>query len=1845
MALIAEAFVAIRPDFSSFAADLRTQLPREIAKVGAEHRKISLIPVLDSQALGVVREQLAGLRAPTVFVEALIDDASLVKARQTLSTLAEPIFVPIIPVLDIADEAAIRTRLESITATVKVDALVNPATTAAVGKQVQEEIRAGAAAAGAGAAAAAGGVATVGGGILEDPEAIRRKTETDLRDRQQRLVKAVDARIAAELALAELEGKEETDAANALRRLELAQEDEAIARDRVTRAEETLARATNDVAALRARQAQFGGSPLAAGAAAATAGAARAQASTLGLSKESIAALQNRVEAELGASSAAIQKVTAAETSLRDSGIAVDKAQRALAAAEALEAEVLADQTLSLEARLASSARVVELEARLASALEKEVIRRNALLRTQALASSSTTAGVVLGANEAQQAADARVAQLAASAQSRLNESRTQESLAGGRLSPRAARQAVQDAAKLEEQLALEVASIRKQEQSATVQADREHLAKQRQILEIAHQQAADARIVAEQNRIAGGVASARVSVPAAEKTLGTKAAIGNTQAVAARVLLLNEEIAALQNRLTQAALGQSAASKEQIAATLGKISAYQKEVTELNVLIQRTEGAAAAQFELAQASAVADRQFSQARRGVFAASLGFAGFRGAVLASSAPFLAATVAITAFGKALQTTAELQKQLLTFAAVAGATGDQMKRVGALARQLGADITLPATSSVDAAVALTELSKAGLSLQDSMQAARGTLQLAAAASISASDAAQLSASVLNQYSLAGSKASKVTDVLAGASIAAQGSISDFGQGFKSLGAVAATAGVTLQQSAALLAELGKAGLAGADGGTAIRTFLQRLVPESKPAREAMADLGVKLDRTKTVGQQLPQVIAEFTNGLEKLTPIARQDALNKIFGSRGIRAATIIFNQGADGLINMTNQLSKSGYAADLTEARMKGLAGAVDALGSSGSTLATTLGQYATPALTSVVHAATTLINTLSDVAQGLKPVADTIGDIFNAIPGGNDFIAQLGLIAAAGLGVGKVFDRIKISRAEAKGQAITDANQQILALGKVEAAVDRVTVALKEQSIAAETTAKVFVGATAEQIAAEFGLASAITKSNTALETQGGLAANAGRRAGLLSGGLGRGGALALTGGIAASIAGDKIGGPAGQALSTTGQLATFGFVAGGVPGAVAGTAAGLVASALSISRGHEKAEFQKVKDEWNKMTPQEQRLTINADPKRWTAMISFFDLTVKQIKVKPTLTADALRPDEGVAGPTGTGLTPQIQKILAAQRSITQVGPAARIQLEIARAQASGDTEQLRKAFQHQLELDNINIKRLDDELKKGVTKERGKEIVKSLTAYLNDKKQMQDAIKDLLGKSSDFDPRLAAANLLSTQAQGTKSLVDDLSAAEAIYQAQVARLRALRASGKATKEEIAQALIDVASANNDIIAKRNAIADQAKQVAEDRTQAEQNRLEIAAQQADHRGKAEAALIAFLKAQIVKAKGNTLAVQAAQKALADEQQTQTQALAQSRSLREQLQDQIIQNQLAAADLTPSNTDNKRVLNRQLGILTGRLNEEIAIANEVKKKSGAASDAYIAAKIEVQKVRGQITGVKQALKGLTGGDSGFSLNDLFKASIDQFNQFAGNIASRSGLFTAGDVRGTFAGQILSQGDMIKKATQDTTKSIRDSGAEIAKAITDSSSKVADANKRLFVLPGKNPGLLQKGNIDLLHRKIAHNPDGSISTVKSFSVGVDGREVLLPSVINGRVVSQAAAIKNFQKTGQNLGTFSSTAAATAYAKRLHKQQENYYMGMGSRDPVADAVTQTSTAQLSESQKQTGLLGEILSSIRGGGQSTARGGPRPRDPIGPANFASAAHKLAHVTRSGT
>lgn len=327
--------------------------------------------------------------------------------------------------------------------------------------------------------------------------------------------------------------------------------------------------------------------------------------------------------------------------------------------------------------------------------------------------------------------------------------------------------------------------------------------------------------------------------------------------------------------------------------------------------------------------------------------------------------IAAGIGLT---KAVKSAASFQTELNLMQAVSGATGDQMQRISRLALALGKDIRLPATSAQDAAVGMTELAKGGLSVAESMRAARGTLQLAAAGNIDVASAAGISANALNAFALGGQAAGHVADLLAGAANASTGEVIDFAEGLQYAGSAAHAAGQDIDLTVAALAEMANAGLSGSVAGSSLAGALRALQAPSAKASEAIKKFGLNVYDAHGNMRPLDDIAQTFTDHLGGLTQKQQNATLATIFGSRAVQAARIVFLGGRDALDKYRDRVARTGNAQRLAESRTKGFGGALQALQSNAETLGIQIGLKLLPVLTHAARRLSDFIDFLDTLA-------------------------------------------------------------------------------------------------------------------------------------------------------------------------------------------------------------------------------------------------------------------------------------------------------------------------------------------------------------------------------------------------------------------------------------------------------------------------------------------------------------------------------------------------------------------------------------------------------------------------------------------------------------------------------------------------------------------------------------------------------------------------------------------------------------------------------------------------------------------------------------------------------------
>lgn len=321
------------------------------------------------------------------------------------------------------------------------------------------------------------------------------------------------------------------------------------------------------------------------------------------------------------------------------------------------------------------------------------------------------------------------------------------------------------------------------------------------------------------------------------------------------------------------------------------------------------------------------DRTTEKAGRlsGVFGSMKGAIGFAGMTAAAGG------VAFS-FRSILEAGNELQNNMNILGAVSGASEQQLRAAGDAARELGTAADLPATSAGSAAAAMAELAKGGFSVEESMTAARGTLQLAAAAGIEAADAATIQSQAIQSFGLEAADAARVSDILAGAANASSAEIGGIAQGLAQSGAVAKQFGLSIEDTSTALAMFANAGIQGSDAGTLLKSALLALTDQGKPAQGAIEELGLSVYDMQGNFVGLPSMFGQLADAQKRMTPEAYQAATATLFGSDAMRLAGIAAEQGSEGFETLKGQVTEAGQAAKLAEDMTKGLPGAIGKIG-------------------------------------------------------------------------------------------------------------------------------------------------------------------------------------------------------------------------------------------------------------------------------------------------------------------------------------------------------------------------------------------------------------------------------------------------------------------------------------------------------------------------------------------------------------------------------------------------------------------------------------------------------------------------------------------------------------------------------------------------------------------------------------------------------------------------------------------------------------------------------------------------------------------------------------------------
>lgn len=310
---------------------------------------------------------------------------------------------------------------------------------------------------------------------------------------------------------------------------------------------------------------------------------------------------------------------------------------------------------------------------------------------------------------------------------------------------------------------------------------------------------------------------------------------------------------------------------------------------------------------------------------GAMASPLGMLGMGAATMGAGA------LLVGSMNKAM----DFEAQLSSIKALTGATANEMDRVQALALKLGAETKY---SALEAAQGFEELLKAGLSVEQVENGgALAALNLATAGGLGLAEAAEIMSTAMNAFRADGMSAAQAADILAGTANASATGVSELKYSLAAVSAVASGVGMSFRDVNAALGLFANDGLKGSDAGTSLKSMLMNLIPDTKKTTEEFARLGLMTDQgTSAFFNQEGHLksLAEISDLLQKsmagMTDEQRLLSMQTMFGSDAIRAANILYKQGADGVRKFNDEMSKV-TSLDVAKEKMNNARGAIEQL--------------------------------------------------------------------------------------------------------------------------------------------------------------------------------------------------------------------------------------------------------------------------------------------------------------------------------------------------------------------------------------------------------------------------------------------------------------------------------------------------------------------------------------------------------------------------------------------------------------------------------------------------------------------------------------------------------------------------------------------------------------------------------------------------------------------------------------------------------------------------------------------------------------------------------------------------
>lgn len=233
-------------------------------------------------------------------------------------------------------------------------------------------------------------------------------------------------------------------------------------------------------------------------------------------------------------------------------------------------------------------------------------------------------------------------------------------------------------------------------------------------------------------------------------------------------------------------------------------------------------------------------------------------------------------------------------------------------------------------------------------------------------------------LTAFGLEADQAGRMADVLSYAQANSNTTTEMLGEAFKNCAVNAHNAGMSLEETTAILSKFADAGLKGSEGGTALNAIIRDMTQKMKNGAIQIGNTKVQVQDANGNFREMTDIIADVDKATEGMGDAQKTAALMTTFTADSIKGMGILCNTGADSIEEFTKKLENSnGTAEKMSNMMNQKLSGALKTLSRAWEALQLSLGDSTGP-LSLLVGLLTKLLLAIKNLPAPVKQVIVTL---------------------------------------------------------------------------------------------------------------------------------------------------------------------------------------------------------------------------------------------------------------------------------------------------------------------------------------------------------------------------------------------------------------------------------------------------------------------------------------------------------------------------------------------------------------------------------------------------------------------------------------------------------------------------------------------------------------------------------------------------------------------------------------------------------------------------------------------------------------------------------------------------